>query len=266
MPLCLARVTLVAPVSIRPNPGPEMIALPVLTLNGRRCHLMVEPTTTIHAVKEMIFDMLGVPVDLQRLCFATSRGDLILWTYTVGEQFTMEECQITADSCLRVWWDRGAANHPDPVGREVLLESQSRHRYLGRIVHPKELLHTHQPGAYFQDRRRVEETRSELVADQTLVLPWLKVYEFCGQLWCRSNRRLAAYRLAGREKLVEGTHWKMYSVDGHFIDGLDLPNLILIQTVIRLSSIRVDGIVMKALEAATIRETLRAEKKTAADR
>ena len=84
----------------------------------------------------------------------------------------------------------------------------------------------------------MEETRSELVANRNLVLPWLKVYEFAGQLWCRSNRRLAALRAAGRGKLVEGLHWKMYSVHGYFIDGLDLPNFILIQACISVGSLR----------------------------
>ena len=84
----------------------------------------------------------------------------------------------------------------------------------------------------------MEKTRCELVADRYVVLPWLNVYEFAGQLWSWWNRRLAALRAAGMDKLVEGLDWKMYSVHGYFIDGLDLPNFILIQEWISVGSLR----------------------------
>ena len=65
----------------------------------------------------------------------------------------------------------------------------------------------------------------ELIADPTKVLPIMKVVDFAGQLWCRSNRRLLVYRAADIFWLREGIHFEVVDADPHFVGGLSLENL-----------------------------------------
>ena len=105
----------------------------------------------------------------------------------------------------------------------------------------------------------------QLVQDPAYVLPMLKVVPFAGQMWCRSNRRLLAYRGANREELVEGVHWSMHEPDLHFFEGLSLEALHLIGASIRVSSLQISRTIMEEFVAATERRRARAMRAAARD-
>ena len=225
----------------------------VLTLSGGRFPLLVHPWDTINIVKEMMHDKTGIPVHQQRLGRAGALGARPVALDDFGGVLTLFACQVRPGTTLLLWRDRSAV---EPTAHAGLLSLPPR-PCLRRVLAARDLLYTHVPQHQFQDGRQVMEATLRLLTEPGFRLPPMKVVDFVGQMWCRSNRRLLAYRLAGEEQLVEGVHFRVYGVDRNFIAGFNYENLLLAQALIELSSLQIAPDIMWEIRRATVRERAR---------
>ena len=195
-------------------------ALPVLFMAGTRFTLHVYPRDTVNDIKEKIHDREGIPVHQQRLSLA-KEGSIPLTFGGSAGWITLAALDIVEGSTLLLW--------RDPTADEPTAISQARSlppSQLGRCLRSSVLWYTHTPNSRrFSDGRSVATAVMELIIDPTKVLEIMKVVDFAGVLWCRSNRRLLAYRAAGIDCLREGIHFEVFDVDRHFISGLSLATL-----------------------------------------
>ena len=212
-----------------------------------RVRVSPSPGDTIFDIKAFFQEEMGIPVHQQRVMLPLAGRYKPVELDDHEDAFSLNDLQDWQPAPLllrtRVPADEPVASaHP-----KLRLPPQFFHR----VVAPGDLVSTHVPSQTFRDGRSVHDTTKELQRNRNLVLPPMKIVEFVGQRWCRSTRRLLAYKSAGRQELVEGIHWNMYGVDKHFIRGLSLEALLMTQTVIRLSSMQVETDIMAELVAAT---------------
>ena len=195
-------------------------ALPVLPIKGNHFTLQVYPEDTVFDIKEKIADQEGIPRHQQRLSLARE-GRVPLNLDGSAGWITLAALGIVETSTLLLWRD---PNADEPTA--VLPAWSLPLMQLGMCLRPMQLWYTHMPNSKrFRDGRSVASAVMELVADPTKVLPLMKVVDFAGHLWCRSNRRLLVYRAADILWLREGIHFEVVDADAHFIGGLSLESL-----------------------------------------
>ena len=195
-------------------------ALHVLPIAGTRFSFEVYPADTIFDIKEKIADREGIPRHQQRLSLARE-GRVPLKLDGSAGWITLAALGIVETSTLLL---RRDPNADEPT---AILPSWSPPPFqLGRCLRPEQLWYTHMPNSKrFKDGRLVASAVEELIADPMKVLPLMKVVDFAGKMWCRSNRRLLVYRVADILWLREGIHFEVVDADAHFIGGLSLESL-----------------------------------------
>ena len=194
--------------------------IPVLLITGTSITLRVYPMDTVNDIKEKINDKEGIPVHLQRLSLARESLPPLPLCGFAG-RFTLAAMNIVEGTILLLWRDCSAVEPTAISPPRSLPPSQ-----LGPRLHPSALCYTHMPNSdRFRDGRSIATAVMELIIDPTKVMPIMKVVDFAGVLWCRSNRRFLAYRAAAIDWLREGLHFEVADVDRHFITGLSLTNL-----------------------------------------
>ena len=209
--------------------------IPVLLITGTSFTLRVYPRDTVNDIKEKINDKEGIPVHQQRLSLARESLPPLTLDGIAG-WFTLAGLNIVEGTTLLLWRDRSAVEPPDISPPSSLPPLQ-----LGPCLRTSTLWYTHMPNSErFKDGRSIATAVMELIIDPTKVMPIMKVVDFAGVLWCRSNRRLLAYRAAAIDWLREGLHFEVVDVDRHFITGLSLTNLEFVLARDRESRLEVD--------------------------
>ena len=220
------------------------IDISVMEITGRFLTLNVDPGDTVNEIKEMIADKEGVPMHQQRLSLPGESTTPLALEGAWGS-FTLAELDIGQGTTVLLWRDPAAVEptaNPPPMS---LPPSQTG----PALLLTSGLWYTHEPSQQFRDGRRVAATALELIRDPSKVLPLMKVVDFAGITWCRSNRRLLAYRVAGILVLTEGVHFRRAPVDRHFVSGLSLASVELVQRRHRAAPFDVEPMIWRELLA-----------------
>ena len=196
----------------------------VLLNGGATFTLNAHPMDTVKDLKEKINDKEGTPVHQQRLSIAQESQTPFNLDVRRRGPFKLSKLNIVEGTTLLLRRRRRRWRRRRRRKRRSLPPSQP-----GRRLRTTDLWHTHIPSSTrFKDGRLIATAVMELIFDPTKVMPIMQVVDFAGDLWCRSNRRLLAYRAAAIDWLEEGLHFEMVGVRRHFIGGLSLTNLDLI--------------------------------------